>query len=140
MTKMRPRRGTALAVAGAVVGVCCIAIVGIGLFISITRANLEHLGSLPTADVDMSMVADGTYTGSYSMFPVRAQVRVTVKDHRMTQIELIEHRHGRGAAAETIPGKVVEAQSLDVDTITGATYSSKVILKAIENALSSAAR
>ncbi|TYB94365.1 MAG: FMN-binding protein, partial [Kosmotoga sp.] len=50
-------------------------------------------------------------------------------------IELIEHNHGRGEAAEVIPEKVVEAQSLKVDIITSATYSSKVILKAIENAL-----
>ncbi|GAI95081.1 unnamed protein product, partial [marine sediment metagenome] len=34
--------------------------------------------------------------------------------------------------------KVVEAQTLQVDAVSGATYSSKVILKAIENALNNA--
>jgi len=34
-----------------------------------------------------------------------------------------------------IVDSVIENQSLDVDAISGATYSSKVILKAIENAL-----
>jgi len=69
------------------------------------------------------------------VFPVSAKVKVVVKGHRITGIELVEHRHGRGAAAEAIPGRVVEAQCLAVDTVAGATYSSKVILKAIENAL-----
>jgi len=35
---------------------------------------------------------------------------------------------------------VVEAQTLEVDAISGATYSSKVILKAIENALNIASK
>lgn len=36
--------------------------------------------------------------------------------------------------AESIPQMVIEAQSLEVNVVSGATYSSKVILKAIENA------
>ncbi len=51
-------------------------------------------------------------------------------------IELLKHTHGQGGAAEAIPGKVIEAQTLQVDTISSATYSSKVILKAIEQACS----
>ncbi|MBA7580983.1 hypothetical protein ES708_22882 [subsurface metagenome] len=50
-------------------------------------------------------------------------------------IELVKHRSGQGAPAEMIASKVVEAQTLEVDVVSGATYSSKVILKAIENAL-----
>ncbi len=37
--------------------------------------------------------------------------------------------------AEIITDKVIDTQSLQVDAISGATYSSKTILKAIENAL-----
>ena len=53
------------------------------------------------------------------------------------EIVLIEHKNERGAAAEEITDKVIAAQSLQVDTISGATSSSKVVLKAIENALNS---
>ncbi|MCR4401638.1 MAG: FMN-binding protein [Firmicutes bacterium] len=134
------RRRMVLAVLTGVVGVACVVAIGLRSFIRTTEANLEQLKSLPMADVDMSRVADGTYYGSYSMFPVSARVKVTVRDHRISEIELVEHRHGRGAAAEAIPGRVVDAQSLDVDTVAGATYSSKVILKAIENALTTAGR
>ena len=62
-------------------------------------------------------------------------MKVFVKDHKIERIELVKHRNGKGAPAEAITGKVVEAQSLQVDAISGATYSSKVILQAIENAL-----
>ncbi len=37
--------------------------------------------------------------------------------------------------AEKIPDKVLEEQSLQVDIVSGATFSSKVILKAVEDAL-----
>ncbi len=63
---------------------------------------------------------------------------MTVKNHQITEIELVKHKSGRGAPAEIIPSKVVEAQTLQVDAVSGATYSSKVILKAIENALNNA--
>jgi uncharacterized protein with FMN-binding domain len=46
--------------------------------------------------------------------------------------------NGKGKPAEVIPQKVMDAQSLQVDTISGVTSSSKVILKAIEKALVSA--
>jgi uncharacterized protein with FMN-binding domain len=51
------------------------------------------------------------------------------------KIEIVRHLNGQGKPAEVIPDRVIEMQSLDVDIISGATYSSKVILKAIENAL-----
>lgn len=99
------------------------------------ESNLAHLVDLPIANVDLSQIEDGTYTGKYESFPLAAEVEVRVADHVITGIELVRHSHGQGEAAEAIPARVVEAQSLEVDVVTGATYSSKVILKAIENAL-----
>jgi uncharacterized protein with FMN-binding domain len=113
------------------------AIAAMGLM-AYTEKNLEKLVNAEIKDVDISKLEDGVYTGSYSTFPVSAEVRVTVKGQRITGIDLLEHNNGKGKPAEVIPGRVVEAQSLEVDAISGATYSSKVILKAIENALEGA--
>jgi uncharacterized protein with FMN-binding domain len=99
------------------------------------NANLSGLSEMKIAVIDMSKLKNGTYEGSYKVFPVEAQVRVTVKDGAASDIKLIKHITGQGQAAESIPEKVVKAQSLDVDIVSGATYSSKVILKAIEIAL-----
>lgn len=110
------------------------------IFISQTGKNLEALRDLPIEDIDLSMVPDGTYKGSYSAFPVVAEVEVTVQGSKITAIDLIKHSNGQGKAAEAIPEMVIEAQSLKVDAISGATYSSKVIVLAIKDALTSTAK
>lgn len=111
------------------------AALGIRVFYSNVEANLKSLSDMAPAQLDLAVLEDGTYLGSYSVFPVSAKVSVTVENHKMIVIELIEHKNGQGALAEAMPSKVLDAQSLQVDTVAGATYSSKVILKAIENAL-----
>lgn len=59
-----------------------------------------------------------------------------VQDGRIQSVTLLEHRHERGKAAEVILNDVVEQQKIDVDAVSGATNSSKVMKKAIENAIS----
>lgn len=87
------------------------------------------------SDVLQTLV-DGQYQGEInpSKF-VGATVRVTVKDHVITSIELLEHNCLKGKPAEVLTERVVEQQTLAVDSVSGATASSKVILKAIENAI-----
>ncbi len=97
----------------------------------------QAVEEISIGDVDLSTVPDGTYSGSHEAVWVGATVEVNVNDHRITEIKL-DHRHGQGEGAEVITDHVVEAQSLQVDTISGVTSSSKVILKAIEKALLSA--
>ena len=99
------------------------------------REYKQKVDAIVIDDIDLQQVNDGEYIGECDMDLVRAKVLVKVKDHRITEIELLEHDHGRGENAEVIPEKVVEVQSLKVDTITGATCSSKIILEAIEDAL-----
>jgi len=97
----------------------------------------QAVEEITIGNVDLSTVPDGTYTGSHETLWVGATVEVTVNSHQITEIKL-DHRHDRGADAEVLTDHVLDAQSLDVDLISGVTSSSKVILKAIENALLSA--
>lgn len=97
--------------------------------------NLEALTKVTFSSLSLTDAKDGTFNGSYSAFPVSAEVEVTLDDHQIVSIDLIKHVTGQGQAAESIPGEVVAAQSIQVDTVSGATYSSVVILKAIEDAL-----
>ena len=99
------------------------------------EGNLKQLALSEISDVDLAAAEDGIYIGSYSAFPVSAEVRVTIKNHIIIDIELLKHDNGQGQGAEIIPEKVIEAQSLKVDSVSGATYSSKVILKAIQDAI-----
>lgn len=90
-------------------------------------------------DVDISQVPDGTYTGSHDFKIVAAEVSVEVRDGRIVAVDILSHNTGRGQLGETVVDTVVEKQTLAVDAVTGATASSKAILKAIENALTSGA-
>lgn len=87
--------------------------------------------------LDVSTVKDGVYEGSYDANVISASVKVTVHEGKIESIELTSHKYDRGGPAIAIVDEVIQAQSLDVDVVSGATNSSKTILKAIENALQS---
>lgn len=88
--------------------------------------------------VDISSIPDGVYQGECDTGYIYASVGVTVSDGKITDIALLEHRNERGESAEEIIKAIISQQNVDVDAISGATNSSKVIKKAVENALISA--
>ena len=88
-------------------------------------------------DIHISEIPDGVYVGEYDVDFIYAKVEVTVQNGEITNINILEHRHERGKAAEAITNKIVDEQKIDVDAISGATNSSTVIKKAVENALKS---
>lgn len=102
---------------------------------TVMEGNLEALAQSKMASFDLSQTENGIYEGVHSVLPVKAKVVVTIQDHVITKLDLIEHFNGQGAGAEVILDRVLEEQDIAVDVISGATYSSVVILKAIEDAL-----
>ncbi|MBC7320863.1 FMN-binding protein [bacterium] len=96
----------------------------------------EETLDLVITDIDLSKVSDGTYTGSYSKGRFSYKVKVVVKNNMIENVSIIDKPI---ISLEDIPkkiiGRVLERQSLNVDIVTGATATSKSILKAIENAL-----
>ena len=86
-------------------------------------------------EVRLTAVRNGTYVGEGDRFPVHVKVEVRVRGGRIMEIRVLEHRQGRGREAEKIVERVLREQSLDVDAVSGATYSSQAILKAIKDAL-----
>ena len=88
-------------------------------------------------DIHISDIPDGVYVGEYDVDFIYAKVEVTVQSGEITNINILEHRHERGKTAEVITDSIVDEQKIDVDAISGATNSSIVIKKAVENALKS---
>ena len=88
-------------------------------------------------DIHISDIPDGVYVGEYDVDFIYAKVEVTVQNGEITNINILEHRHERGKTAEVITDRIVDEQKIDVDAISGATNSSTVIKKAVENALKS---
>jgi uncharacterized protein with FMN-binding domain len=132
MEKRKKRRIIIFSIIGTVIIAVAIAA---PIMIRTAERNMQALVAREIQDVDLSGIEDGSYRGSYNAFPLAVEVRVEVRDHKITEIILEKHQHGQGGDAESIPAAVVEAQSLQVDTVSGASYSSKAILIAIERAL-----
>ncbi len=96
--------------------------------------------SCASSDIDVQTpnftgLPDGAYTGSFDGGLVKATVNVAIAGGRIEKVTIVSHKCGKGKPAEVIVNDVVKRQSLDVDAVSGATRSSKVILKAIEVAL-----
>lgn len=107
-----------------------------GLYLKSIRDYKAEVAALTFTEIDLSRVADGTYTGSCETGVVNAQVLVTVRNHTITDIQLLRHDNGRGTPAEAILARMLQDQTTDVDTVSGATNSSRVLRKAVETALS----
>ena len=88
-------------------------------------------------EINISDVSDGVYIGEYDVNFIYVKVEVTVQNGEITDIIILEHRHEHGKAAETVINEIVDEQRIDVDAVSGATNSSIVIKKAVENALKS---
>jgi uncharacterized protein with FMN-binding domain len=127
---------------GWIIALVVVAAVGAAGGIGWSRLSKEHseARSLPLDAVDFGRLADGTYHGAYEggMYKWRAnECDVTVTDGKVTAIQLVGSQDpgGKNTQHEPLYERVVEAQSLQVDTISGATLTSKAYLKAVENAL-----
>ena len=86
---------------------------------------------------------DGTYTGEADGFGGTVAVEVTVKDGKIEAVEVTSAEKEDSAyltMAEDIIPKIIEAQSAEVDTISGATFSSTGIKNAAEQALEQAVK
>ena len=99
------------------------------------REYQRNVESIVFENIELSDVEDGTYVGEYDAGYIYAKVEVMIEDGRIVSINLMEHRNERGKTAEVIVDNVVATQKIDVDAVSGATNSSNVIKKAIENAV-----
>lgn len=122
---MRKRRNKILLVLAVIVLIFAILIV--------TKLPKDMKTSIKADEIQK--LADGDYQGCCENGLVLVKVKTKLKNGRIQEIKLLEHRNGLGNKAEAITEEVITQQSLAVDSISGATYSSKTILKAIENSL-----
>jgi len=88
--------------------------------------------------VDLEKIEDGVYQGEFTGGRWKNKLEVTVKNHKITDIKLLQASDMSGIKdiGEKVFKKVEEEQSLQIDTVSGATVHTKAVLKSIENALS----
>lgn len=80
---------------------------------------------------------DGIYYGIGEGYNADVKVAVEIKDETILSVEIVEHDDDAAfmARAEKILEKIVSDQTVEVDVVSGATFSSEGILEAIKNAL-----
>ncbi|MCL2042947.1 MAG: FMN-binding protein [Treponema sp.] len=108
------------------------------IMLLIVSCNTSSFAEIRAFLPDISDKTNGVYRGHYSVSrtPVRVTLDVTVENNNIIEIRIIQHTSSKiGKRAEIITQGIIEEQSLEIDTISGATASSKAILKAVENAL-----
>lgn len=110
------------------------------------RRGNKHKGeaSLQTdesVDVSSGNYSDGTYEGEASAYAPNLKVKVSVSSGKISDIEIVSHNETPGfyeRAFETVPSEIIQNQNTDVDTVSGATYTSVGIINAVNNALKEA--
>lgn len=143
-TELKTKREGKSKMSGWIIALIIIAVLGAGGAIGRSYLSKEQneAKNLPLDAVDFSKLNDGTYIGEYEggMYKWRAnKVQVTVTSGKVTEIKILEHKEKRPPEfTGKLYDRVIKEQSLQVDTISGATLTSKAYLKVVENALKQA--
>jgi uncharacterized protein with FMN-binding domain len=113
------------------------AILSMGIFSNLQKkSQIARLKNLPVSQINLTGIADGSYKGSFCLKRFCYAVEVTMSSGVISDIVLVSNTKSEyGEKASVIKDRIIEAQSLQVDIISGATISSKSILKAVEKAL-----
>ena len=91
--------------------------------------------------VDLDSLKDGTYIGTGIGFGGIMQVEVIVENNRIIEIYPISHSETTGYYEEVfkkISLEIIETQNLNIDTISGATASSRGFINGVKSGISQA--
>ena len=90
---------------------------------------------------DAAAYKDGTYYGSGTGFGGPLKVMVEISGGKIASIQIVENSDGSDyiSKAASLIDSIITTQSTNVDTVSGATYSSVGIIQAVRDALSQAA-
>lgn len=107
---------------------------------AITAEETAALVADTNASFSGASLIDGVYQGSASGFQGTITVSVTVSGGAVTDITVVSENDTPSyfSRAESVIDTIVDEQSLEVDAVSGATYSSAGIVNAVSDALSSA--
>lgn len=86
-------------------------------------------------------LVSGTFAGSAEGHNGPVEVSVSLVDSVISEVEIVSEKESEGVSDNAInkmPGRIVEANSIGVDGISGATFSSSAILQATSRALTAA--
>lgn len=102
-----------------------------------TRINLTEIPE-DIANLPEYKYADGTFEGTGEGYKGDVTVSVTISEHKIKSVNIVKNSDDKEyfSKASALCDSIVKMQSTDIDTVSGATYSSYGILDAVSDALS----
>ena len=100
--------------------------------------SLVGCGEKSTADDSAITFKAGTYEATAKGHNADLKLSVTVDETSIKEINILEHNESPGIsdpAFDKVPSEIIDTQSVNVDTISGATVSSMAIITAVTEAL-----
>jgi len=141
-TDICPRKNAKAVPAPAVAGtMAAFSMTGLYYAGNLLSRNLSANTDTPTVIIDSSTVGnyqDGVYTGTGTGFKGSTTVQVTVENGNISDITVLstgDDEEFFNRAKSTVIGAILSQQSTQVDTVTGATFSSSGIIEAVADAL-----
>ncbi|KAJ50965.1 uncharacterized protein with FMN-binding domain/predicted Fe-Mo cluster-binding NifX family protein [Clostridium tetanomorphum] len=110
------------------------------VYINTMKCEVNTESQNPEEKPQEKIYKDGIYEGEGEGVKSTIKVKVTVKDGKMNNVDIVEAKDTASFfnKAKAIIGKILNKQSAEVDNVSGATYSSMGIKEAVRNALEKA--
>jgi uncharacterized protein with FMN-binding domain len=116
--------------------ICLGIIIATLIMVGYGTLGLKKVLSEDIGSVDLSLIEDGKYIGEYNNFRWSTTVEVTIVNHEIIDIKIIESgNESQVKVLEETIDDVLEQQKVDIDITSGATATTNSVLLAIEDAL-----
>jgi uncharacterized protein with FMN-binding domain len=102
--------------------------------------------SNPTSTTTTTSYKDGTYTGNTAdAYYGKVQVSATISGGKVTSVTFLDHPHAHDTSVRInqqampyLQQEAIQAQSANVQIVSGATYTSQAFIKSLSSALTQA--
>ncbi|MFR9297151.1 MAG: FMN-binding protein [Aedoeadaptatus pacaensis] len=122
--------------------VCCLALTGCGSSVSYSAeepvAEAKQNEAVESRQEGRHLLKDGSYVSAGRGMQGDIQVELRVRDGYIDRVDVVEHNENVGVAEDAfdrLEEDVLQKQSADVDTISGATEASYGFMEAVRNCI-----
>lgn len=122
--------------------VCCLALTGCGSSVSYSAeepvAEAKQNEAVESRQEGRHLLKDGSYVSAGRGMQGDIQVELRVRDGYIDRVDVVEHNENVGVvedAFDRLEEDVLQKQSADVDTISGATEASYGFMEAVRNCI-----
>ena len=106
-----------------------------GWYIARKKARFKEAASLPFYKIELSQIADGEYEGQTMTSFLHLRLLVTIENHQLKNIEVLENDGLDGETAKPIIQEMIKQNKVVVPAIKGAELGSLVYISCVSTAL-----